>query len=264
MTGQSASDSRSPAVAARHHSRAPCGPSAATREPSCFLQRADLLGGLREFRAKAAGLPDLKFVTETGERDRVRDPGMRLQRLREDHPALAVDLEHFAGRIERGARTARAPPNRAESARSAPRSPPAARCRRHRAPAGRAPDSNTGPRNRRAPAPRGRAPGSRPAPWRRAAACNATRNGPWRPLLTHGRPRQSCLRTTAVDGKQWAIMGLLGRQWNRAVTRASAHNRSPPARRNSLLTMSRLKEWLKNTRATNANLSPHARSAQRD
>ena len=36
MTSQSASDSVF-AVAARHHSRAPCGPSAAPREPSCFL-----------------------------------------------------------------------------------------------------------------------------------------------------------------------------------------------------------------------------------
>src|SRR5262249_58181321 len=36
VTSQSASDSAS-AVAARHHSRAPCGPSAATREPSCFV-----------------------------------------------------------------------------------------------------------------------------------------------------------------------------------------------------------------------------------
>ena len=36
VTGQSASDSGL-AAAARHHSRAPCGPSAATREPSCFL-----------------------------------------------------------------------------------------------------------------------------------------------------------------------------------------------------------------------------------
>src|SRR5262249_90513 len=35
-TSQSASDSGS-AVAAHHHSRAPCGPSAATREPSCFV-----------------------------------------------------------------------------------------------------------------------------------------------------------------------------------------------------------------------------------
>ena len=36
VTSQSASDSRG-AVAARHHSRAPGGPSAALREPSCFL-----------------------------------------------------------------------------------------------------------------------------------------------------------------------------------------------------------------------------------
>ena len=36
VTSQSASDSRC-AVAARHHSRAPCGPSAGTREPSCFF-----------------------------------------------------------------------------------------------------------------------------------------------------------------------------------------------------------------------------------
>src|SRR5215467_5840990 len=36
VTGQSASDSGS-AVAARHHSRAPGGPSAALREPSCCL-----------------------------------------------------------------------------------------------------------------------------------------------------------------------------------------------------------------------------------
>src|SRR5712692_7025858 len=36
VTSQSASDSRF-AAAARHHSRAPCGPSAVTREPSCFL-----------------------------------------------------------------------------------------------------------------------------------------------------------------------------------------------------------------------------------
>ena len=36
VTSQSASDSAL-AVAARHHSRAPCGSSAATREPSCLL-----------------------------------------------------------------------------------------------------------------------------------------------------------------------------------------------------------------------------------
>ena len=37
VTDQSAIGSRLPAAAARHHSRAPCGPSAATRVPSCFL-----------------------------------------------------------------------------------------------------------------------------------------------------------------------------------------------------------------------------------
>ena len=36
VTSQSASDSRG-AAAARHHSRAPGGPSAALRDPSCFL-----------------------------------------------------------------------------------------------------------------------------------------------------------------------------------------------------------------------------------
>ena len=89
------------AAAARHHSRAPCASSAATREPSCFLQRADLLGGLRELRAEASGLPDLKLVAEADEGDRVRDAGMRLQRVGEDHPALAVDLERLARAVER-------------------------------------------------------------------------------------------------------------------------------------------------------------------
>ena len=37
VRGRSASDSRLPAVAAHHHSRAPRGSSAATREPNCFL-----------------------------------------------------------------------------------------------------------------------------------------------------------------------------------------------------------------------------------
>ena len=37
VTGQSASDSGDSAAAARRHSRAPCGPSAATRELNCFL-----------------------------------------------------------------------------------------------------------------------------------------------------------------------------------------------------------------------------------
>src|SRR5258708_26090709 len=37
VTGQSASGGGSSAVAAPHHSRAPCGPSAAIRELNCFL-----------------------------------------------------------------------------------------------------------------------------------------------------------------------------------------------------------------------------------
>src|ERR1700726_3934201 len=37
VTGWSASDTRLPGVAARHHPRAPCGSSAALREPNCFL-----------------------------------------------------------------------------------------------------------------------------------------------------------------------------------------------------------------------------------
>ena len=37
VRGRSASDSRLPGVAAHHHSRAPCGSSAAIREPNCFL-----------------------------------------------------------------------------------------------------------------------------------------------------------------------------------------------------------------------------------
>src|SRR5262249_51523877 len=36
VTGRSASDTV-PGAAARHHPRAPCGSSAALREPSCFL-----------------------------------------------------------------------------------------------------------------------------------------------------------------------------------------------------------------------------------
>ena len=65
VTGQSASDSI--AVAARHHSRAPMRLRRRHPGAQLLLEGADLLGGLREFRAKAAGLPDSKFVTETDE-----------------------------------------------------------------------------------------------------------------------------------------------------------------------------------------------------
>src|SRR5262245_54536769 len=66
-----------------------------------LLQRANLLGGLREFRAEASGLPDLKLVAKAGEGDLVLDAGMALQRLGEDRPALAVDLQHLARAVER-------------------------------------------------------------------------------------------------------------------------------------------------------------------
>src|SRR5262249_37961395 len=66
------------------------------------LERANLLGGLREFRAKASRLPDLKLVSEAGTRDLVLDAGVSFERLGEDRPALAVDLQHPARAVERG------------------------------------------------------------------------------------------------------------------------------------------------------------------
>ena len=64
---------------------------AATREPSSRLERAHLLGGLRELAAETAGLPDLKLVTQTDERDRVGDPRMTLQRsLRLTRPSPSI------------------------------------------------------------------------------------------------------------------------------------------------------------------------------
>src|SRR5262249_37541465 len=66
-----------------------------------LLQGANLLGGLREFRAKAPRLPDLKLVTDAGESDLVLDAGMALQRLGEDGPPLAVGLQHFAAPLTR-------------------------------------------------------------------------------------------------------------------------------------------------------------------
>src|SRR5262249_60403103 len=60
-----------------------------------------LLRGLREFRAEASGLPDLKLVAETGEGDLVLDTGMVLERFRKRRSPLAVDLQDFAGAVER-------------------------------------------------------------------------------------------------------------------------------------------------------------------
>ena len=53
----------------------PCSMRLRRRHPGAqlLLEGADLLGGLREFRAKAAGLPDSKFVAETNEGRRVGD-----------------------------------------------------------------------------------------------------------------------------------------------------------------------------------------------
>ena len=54
----------------------PCSERFFRRHPGAqlLLDRAHRPGGLRELRAKAAGLPDLKFVAETDERHRVGDP----------------------------------------------------------------------------------------------------------------------------------------------------------------------------------------------
>src|SRR5262249_20414774 len=81
----------------------PCSVRTFRRHPGAqlLLQRANLLGGLREFRAEASGLPDLKLVAETGEGDLVLDAGVALERIGEDRPPLAVDLQHLARAIER-------------------------------------------------------------------------------------------------------------------------------------------------------------------
>ena len=70
VTGRSASDSR--AIAARHHSRAPSGSSAALSKPGRFCS-AHRHGGPHEARAEANRLPDCKGATganagKTGQR----------------------------------------------------------------------------------------------------------------------------------------------------------------------------------------------------
>src|SRR3974390_3712200 len=61
------------------------------------LERADFLGGLRKLRAETSRLPDLKLVAKPGEGGLVGDGGMLLEGFGKDLPALAIDLEHFAG-----------------------------------------------------------------------------------------------------------------------------------------------------------------------
>src|SRR5438132_14094306 len=82
----------------------PCSERVFRRHPRAqlLLERAHLPGGLRELRAEAFGLPDLKLVAEAREGDGLRDARMLLERFRQDHPALAVDLERLAGPVERG------------------------------------------------------------------------------------------------------------------------------------------------------------------
>ena len=72
-----------------------------TWEPSSRLERAHLLGGLRELVLETAGFPDLKLVTETDERHRLGNARMTLQVLAQHHTPLAVDLQRLAGAVER-------------------------------------------------------------------------------------------------------------------------------------------------------------------
>ncbi len=69
-------------------------------------------------------------------------------------------------------------PNTARTARSVPRSPPAAHGLRHRSRAGRGSDSSTTLRIRRGTAPSETPPGSTPAPSHRAATWSSRRTGP--------------------------------------------------------------------------------------
>src|SRR5262245_29763857 len=52
-------------------------------------------------RAKTLRFPDLKLVSKADEGCRLRDAGVGLQLIRQDHPPLAVDLQCLAGSIKR-------------------------------------------------------------------------------------------------------------------------------------------------------------------
>src|SRR6516165_1563435 len=82
----------------------PCSVRGLRRRPGAKLplERADLLGGLDEFRAEASRLPDLKLVAKAGKGGLVRNARMCLERFGQHHPALAVHLEHLAGAEKRG------------------------------------------------------------------------------------------------------------------------------------------------------------------
>ena len=218
VTSRSASDSV--AVAARHHSRAPGGFSAAAiRVPSSCLKARTFSVASANSAAKAAGLPDLKFVTETDERHRVGDPRMGFEGLGELNAALAVDLQRLAGaierqrkllaliRIRRKARDQRLDLRQQRIAAGIERRPVERRiaieaveavARQHRA--------------ERAPAPRR-------DPWRRDGACNGTQTGPSRPSSRRplGHPIAGAGPDRISGHRQrlwelWAIMGQYGRQ----------------------------------------------------
>ena len=97
--GWSASDSR--AAAARRHSRAPSALRAADWELSSVLSSRTFWVASASSLLKPAGLPDLKLVTETNERNCVDDAGVPLEALAQRHAALAVDLQRLAGAVER-------------------------------------------------------------------------------------------------------------------------------------------------------------------
>ena len=99
VTSQSASDSV--AVATHHHSRAPCGGSAAIRVASSALNARTFSVASVSSARKRPGSQNSKFVTEADKRHRAANAGMRFQRVRQYDTPLAVELECLAGAVER-------------------------------------------------------------------------------------------------------------------------------------------------------------------
>src|SRR6185437_6973045 len=80
----------------------PCSERVARRRlgTKLGLERAHLVGGLRELVLEPAGLPDLKLVAEADEGHRLGDTRMTFETVAQHDPPLAVDLERLAGAIE--------------------------------------------------------------------------------------------------------------------------------------------------------------------
>ena len=177
-----------------------------TREP---------FGGLREFRAKAAR-PQIQICD--GDRQRRSAMLAALPRVTPASPSISASRwSHKRQRIARARRIGRNSGQCLDLVSNE-------RCRRHRAPADRALDSNKGPRSRRAPARRGMAP--EPAPWRpaehvmghkpsisplaarrRGRACVCGRPPADRPQSSAPNGKIGC----RVSGMSWDIMGQCGR-----------------------------------------------------